>query len=137
MASGVQPFIDAIAHATCVDISIPVANGQPHIHTLGPSNSNGISSQVVKIGGGGAADGTVIKTTGVNELFPDLCADTHFVGPDGWAVISDIDDTIKVTHTTDPLGALMTTFAEIPRTTLGLQEFYQVLDAEFKSPAWF
>jgi len=55
-----------------VDISIPVATGQPHIHTLGPSNSNGISSQVVKIGGGDAANGgTVIKTTGVNKLLSE------------------------------------------------------------------
>lgn len=135
--SGVQPFIDAIAPATSVDVSIPVPNGQPHIRTLGPSNANGISSQIVLTGGGDAADGTVIKTTSVNELFPDLSADTHFAGPNGWAIISDIDDTIKVTHTTDPIGTLRTTFAEIPRTTLGLKEFYQVLDAEFKSPAWF
>ena len=88
-------------------------------------------------GGGEAADGTVIKTTSANNLFPDLSAHTRCASPDGWAIISDIDDTIKVTHTTDPIGTLKTTFADIPETTKGLPEFYQNLDVEFKNPAWF
>jgi phosphatidate phosphatase APP1 len=110
--------------------------GQPHIRTLGPSNANGISSQIVLTGGGEAANGTAVKITSVNDLFPDLAAHTRFAGPDGWAVISDIDDTIKVTHTTDPVGTLRTTFVEIPQTTEGLPEFYKVLDEQFK-PTWF
>jgi hypothetical protein len=134
---GVQPFIDAIAPARFIEVSIPYATGQPRIRTLGPSNSNGVSSQIVLTGGGEAADGTVIKTTSVDNLFPNLFAHTRFAGPDGWAIISDVDDTIKVTHTTDPIGTLKTTFAEIPKTTEGMPEFYQVLDAQFQSPAWF
>jgi phosphatidate phosphatase APP1 len=134
---GVQPFIDAIAPARFIEVSIPCAADQPHTHTLGPSNANGISSQIVLTGGGEAADGTVIKITSVDNLFPSLSAHTRFAGPDGWAIISDVDDTIKVTHTTDPIGTLKTTFAEIPKTTEGMPEFYQVLDAQFQSPAWF
>lgn len=137
MAPGVQPFVDAIAPARYIDVSIPNAKGQPHICRLSASNANGISNQIVLTGGGDATDGTTIKTTSANDLFPDLSAQTRFAGPDGWAIISDIDDTIKVTHTTDPIGTLKTTFAEAPETTPGLQEFYEVLDAQFHSPAWF
>lgn len=89
------------------------------------------------IGGDDTADGTVITTTSVNDLFPSLSAHTRFAGPDGWAIISDIDDTIKVTHTTDPIGTLRTTFADIPKATEGLPEFYHVLDTQFENPAWF
>ena len=137
MAPGIQPFVDAIAPARSTDVSIPGDNGKPLTRTLGPSNANGISSQIVLTGGGEAADGTAVKTTSVNNLFPDLSANTRFAGPDGWAIISDIDDTIKITHTTDPIGILRTTFAEIPETTMGMKEFYQALNAQFESPAWF
>ena len=88
-------------------------------------------------GGEEAADGAIIKITSVDDLFPDLSGHTHYAHPDGWAVISDIDDTIKITHTTDPVGTLKTTFAEVPQTTEGLPEFYQLLEAHFKNPAWF
>ena len=134
---GVQPFIDAIAPATYIDVSIPSTAGQPHIHKLGPSNANGISNQIVLTGDGDAIDGTVIKITSANNLFPNLSAHTRFANSGGWAIISDIDDTIKVTHTTDPIGTLKTTFAEIPKTTDGLPKFYQVLHEQFKNPAWF
>jgi hypothetical protein len=133
----VQPLIDAIAPAIYTDVSLPSTTSQLHIHRLGPSNANGISSQIVLTGDEDAIDGTVIKTTSTNNLFPNLSAHTHFSDPDGWAIISDIDDTIKVTHTTDPIGTLKTTFAEIPKTTEGLPEFYQVLHEQFKNPAWF
>jgi hypothetical protein len=133
----VQPLIDAIAPATYIDVSIPSTTSQPHIHRLGPSNANGISSQIVLTGGGDAIGGTVIRTTSANNLFPNLSAHTRFASPGGWAIISDIDDTIKVTHTTDPIGTLKTTFAEIPKTTDGLPEFYQVLHEQFKNPDWF
>ena len=134
---GVQPFVDAIAPARFVDVFIPGSNSQPKTPTLGPSNANGIASQIVLTGGGEVADGTIIKNTSVDNLFSDLFAHTHYANPDGWAVISDIDDTIKITHTTDPVGTLRTTFAEIPQTTQGVPEFYKLLEEQFNSPAWF
>ena len=95
-----QPLIDAIAPATYTNVSLLSTTGQPHIHRLGPSNANGISSQPVWTGDRDANDGTVIKTTSANNLFPNLSAHTHFANPGGWAIISDIDDTIKVTNKT-------------------------------------
>ena len=52
-------------------------------------------------------------------------------------IISDIDDTIKITQTVDPLGILKTTFAEEPKTTSGMPEFYKILNEQFQNPAWF
>ena len=61
---------------------------------------------------------------------------TRFAAPDGWLVISDIDDTIKVTQTTDATGILQTTFADEPQPTQGMPEFYQHVHAEL-NPTWF
>lgn len=86
--SGLLPFVEAIAPATSIDVSIPCTTGEPHIRTLGPANSNGIASQVVLTGGGYKADGSVIRTTSVDNLLPTFSGHTRFAGPEGWAIIS-------------------------------------------------
>ncbi|ETI24932.1 hypothetical protein G647_04302 [Cladophialophora carrionii CBS 160.54] len=133
-----RPFIMAIAPARTVDISIPcpTPNGTPHKRLLGPSNANGISSQSLLTGGADDADGKTVICTSEGNVFPDLKGDTRFAGPEGWGVISDID-TIKVTMTTAPTGILQSTFADVPVTTSGMEEFYKVLDESLKKPAWF
>src|SRR5277367_1269252 len=137
MLIGVLPFVSAIAPAHYVEIQIPCAGARPHIRRLGPSNPNGISSQIELTGGSADSDGTLVETTSVDGLFPDLSNHIRFAGPEGWAVISDIDDTIKITQTPDAIGILKTTFAEIPKTTEGMPEFYKILDEQFKQPPWF
>jgi hypothetical protein len=133
----IRPFVQAIAPARTVEITVPCPDvvGSPHKRTLGPSNSNGISSQLLLTGGTDAADGKHVTCS--SEQFPDIKNTLHFAGVDGWAVLSDIDDTIKKTMTPDPLGILRTTFTEIPQTTPGMPGFYKVLHEQFKNPAWF
>lgn len=133
------PFIMAIAPARTLEIRIPcpALEDISHKRLLGPSNPNGISSQTILTGAADDADGKTVVCTNEGNLFPDLKSNTRYVGPDGWAVISDIDDTIKVTQTSHPTGILQTTFADIPKTTLGMPEFYKVLEESFKSPPWF
>lgn len=109
----------------------------PHRRTLGPSNANGISSQIVLTGGMESSDGKTVTCTSVDKLFPDLSGQTRFAAPDGWGIISDIDDTIKITQTSTPIGILETTFASVPKTTEGLPEFYKILDDQFQKPAFF
>jgi Uncharacterized conserved protein (DUF2183) len=134
IAERVQPFIDQIAPAKTVEITIPQATGEPLKKLLGPSNANGISSQIELMGGNNKSDGTNIQFSA--PAF-DVVAHTHYAGPEGWGVISDVDDTIKKTQTTNPVGILKTTFADEPKPIPGMCELYKVIHDQFKNPAWF
>jgi hypothetical protein len=137
-----EPFIHAVAAARSVDVTLPIrdqSDGQAHSHvlSLGPSDNNGISSQVFPTGGDDSLDGRTITVTSVGDEFPLCKARMRFAGPEGWGIISDIDDTIKITQTVDPTGILKTTFAEEPKTTSGMPEFYKILNEQFENPVWF
>ena len=134
IAERIQPFIDSIAPAKTVEISIPQPTGEPLKKILGPSNANGVSSQIELTGGNNKSDGTNIKFTA--PAF-GVTAHTHFAGPEGWAVISDVDDTIKTTQTTNPIGILKTTFADEPQAVTGMAELYKIIHDQFDNPAWF
>jgi phosphatidate phosphatase APP1 len=49
---------------------------------------------------------------------------TEYTEPEGWAVVSDIDDTIKITMTSDPIGILRSTFIDTPTPVAGMPELY-------------
>lgn len=133
----IQPFVDPIAPARTLKIQIPSQPRHPPlVRTLGPSNENGISSQIELTGGSHSANGTVVDVTSEGGTFPSLVGKLRFADVDGWGVISDIDDTIKITQTPDPIGILRTTFTEVPQTTPGLPDFYRSLNEQF-SPTWF
>ncbi|OAA65620.1 actin filament organization protein app1 [Niveomyces insectorum RCEF 264] len=66
-----------------------------------------------------------------------LSSDTLFTPPTGWGVISDIDDTIKRTQTSDPLGILQTTFVDAPTPIPGMPELYARLHARMGPAAPF
>ena len=133
----IAPFVSAIAPARTIKVDIPSQAESPVLRTLGPSNSNGISSQIELTGGRDDLDGRVVEVHSHDGVFPSLVSKLRFAKPEGWGIISDIDDTIKITQTPDPIGTLRTTFAEIPKTTPGLPEFYKVLQDQFQNPAWF
>ncbi|TDZ39482.1 Phosphatidate phosphatase APP1 [Colletotrichum spinosum] len=105
---------------------------------LGPSASNGISTDTLKIPDQTA--GTTVTssaavprgTTGLLEM------KTFFAAPEGWAVISDVDDTIKLTQTSDPIGILRETFVNEPTPIEGMPELYHNIKAllPHESP-WF
>ena len=60
---------------------------------------------------------------------------THFVEPTGWAIISDIDDTIKITQTPSPLGILHNTFCvERALPVQGMPELYAELKTKLQDP---
>ncbi|TRX91060.1 hypothetical protein FHL15_008042 [Xylaria flabelliformis] len=105
---------------------------------LGPSGYNGISSEIKTLPSGN--DGNLVPTfarvpKGANGL---LEMRTFFADAEGWGVISDIDDTIKVTQTSDPIGILRTTFIDTPEPTPGMPELYEHIHSLIKpSSAWF
>ena len=84
-----RPFVWGIAPARSVDVSIPSTDGSPHKRTLGPSDGNGISSQLLLAGGTEASDGQTLHVT--SDLFSNIKNNMRFAGPEGWAILSDID----------------------------------------------
>lgn len=130
-----RPFVQGIAPARTVDVTIPAPDGASHTRTLGPSDPNGISSQILLTGGRDDADGKTVTCTAAS--FPNVRNKMRYTGPEGWAIISDIDDTIKSTMTPDPLGVLKSTFVDEPKVVRGTPELYNAMDAQFHRPAWF
>ena len=134
MADRLQPFVDAIAPARFVTLEIPVPSGNVHTRKLRPTEKNGISTQTVLTGGRHITDGTVVHPW-IRGWGSDISMNTVFAGPEGWAIISDVDDTIKYTQTSDPIGILRTTFAEEPEPIRGMPELYRHIDRQL-APAW-
>jgi phosphatidate phosphatase APP1 len=125
-----QPFLDSVVPARTVSVNI---NGQTR--KLGPSNSDGISSELVRLSGSyKPGDAVEPKLVGIDSETP---AQTFFAAETGWAVISDIDDTIKRTMTANAIGILKTTFVETPEPIEGMPEFYQHMKETLDNPPFW
>ncbi|KAK4096703.1 hypothetical protein N658DRAFT_480175 [Parathielavia hyrcaniae] len=92
---------------------------------LGPGGRNGISSDVKRIPK--APGGSLVTTTAnvPKGVVGMLKMQTFFAEPEGWAVISDVDDTIKITQTSDPVGILKSTFVSEATPVRGMPELYR------------
>ncbi|EWC43781.1 hypothetical protein DRE_07346 [Drechslerella stenobrocha 248] len=109
---------------------------------LPPSGSSGISAKELPIPFTSTPPepSSIVK---LSALLPPgfktgpIETDMKLVEPEGWAVISDIDDTVKVTHTLSFKDLLLHTFAEPPCPTPGFPDFYKHLDQVLDQPAWF
>ncbi|EPE08553.1 actin filament organization protein app1 [Ophiostoma piceae UAMH 11346] len=103
-----------------------------------PGGRNGLSSDVRDLPD--SRPGAIVPTRaqvprGASGL---LKMHTFFSAPGaGWGVISDIDDTIKRTQTSDPIGILETTFVEEPTPIKGMPELYKHLKAALGGGAPF
>ncbi|KAJ5477095.1 hypothetical protein N7539_007239 [Penicillium diatomitis] len=131
----VQPFLNQISPGRTLKLQIPV-DGETQSHALGDSDENGIISQTVDLGALGVADGATIRPAAQGFTEPTAVMETRFAAPEGWMVISDIDDTIKRTMTRDPTGILRTTFAEEPVAIAGMPDLYRQIQKDL-DPTWF
>uniref|UniRef100_A0A8H7NLX6 Phosphatidate phosphatase APP1 catalytic domain-containing protein n=1 Tax=Bionectria ochroleuca TaxID=29856 RepID=A0A8H7NLX6_BIOOC len=119
-------------------VRIVKLENQGKVVKMTPTNINGISTEVLKVPSADA--GRIIKTSavvprGANGL---LEAKTVYAGPEGWGIISDIDDTIKVTLTSDPTGIVETTFADEPTPVSGMPELYAQIKSHLpEDTPWF
>jgi hypothetical protein len=131
-----QPFLDAVSPSRTLTLQIPISRPLQS-HSLGPSDRNGIVSQSVEMGHIHLPmeDGAVIRPR-LQDFDEPVSMNTTFAVPDGWLIISDIDDTIKRTLTLDPTGVIQTTFADIPQPIAGMPDLYEYLDSELV-PVWF
>ncbi|EEQ87895.1 uncharacterized protein BDCG_03015 [Blastomyces dermatitidis ER-3] len=135
MTERVQPFVDSIAPARSISLDIPLTRHTIVKRKLNPSNSHGIISQIVRIGGSDIVDGTVTHPS-LRHWDHKVSMDTEFASSTGWLMISDVDDTVKYTQTSDAIGILRTTFVEEPRSITGMPRLYKYIEKELK-PTWF
>jgi hypothetical protein len=130
VAKRLEPFADQILPAHAVEIDLL---GTPV--RLGPSGRDGISSDELAIPGSDYKDGHIATATAVSaEATP---FNITFAKPKGWAVLSDVDDTIKKTLTSSPIGILRTTFAEEPEPVKGMPELYKHIAEKLNNPPFF
>ncbi|KAF7554189.1 hypothetical protein G7046_g6887 [Stylonectria norvegica] len=105
---------------------------------LGPTSVNGITTNVLQVSRddkGALIPAKARVPAGVKGI---LDMHTYYAGPEGWAIISDIDDTIKVTLTSDPLGILRSTFVDEPTPIPGMPELYSEIKSFLPSDTpWF
>lgn len=132
IAKRIEPLLDSVVPAhTC-----QIALGGDQVVRLGPSDRDGISSDIVTFNDA-YKDGQTItsKAVGIESATP---LTTTFADTSGWAVISDIDDTIKITMTASPVGILQTTFVDEPAPVAGMPELYaHIKKALDIPPFWY
>jgi Uncharacterized conserved protein (DUF2183) len=133
VASRLLPFMDSILPAHTAVLKL---KGQRY--QLGPSSTEGISTNLIrfkyKAHDGDTATPTLVRMKHQLPLVPV----TVFAEPDGWAVISDVDDTIKRTMTGNAIGVLRSTFVDAPQAIAGMPDFYRHLDELFgRPPFWY
>jgi len=102
---------------------------------LGPSSSDGISSDVIQLKGQ-YQPGQAIKPQLVN-IVSETPAVTHFADATGWAIMSDVDDTIKKTLTASAMGILKTTFIDEPEPVAGMPELYAHMKQVLNNPPFW
>ncbi|THV84492.1 hypothetical protein D6D29_03105 [Aureobasidium pullulans] len=129
-----EPFLNPILPRHTIRVNI----GDVEIQTLGPSTSSGISSDLLRLHFDAPA-GTQLTTTA--DIDSPLCwtvpGRTVLAEPSGWGVISDIDDTIKITGTLSPVAVLKSTFIDTPTPVAGMPELYTDLVKLLADPIFF
>lgn len=135
-----EPFLNTILPNRTARILINNEEEQ----TIGPSSYQGISSQNLQLHfepPPSPAEGQVLPVqTRPSDLPPPFgpSSNTVFAEEEGWGIISDIDDTIKITQTPSLTGILQTTFATAkPQPVAGMPELYQHFQQTLNAPPFF
>jgi hypothetical protein len=135
MEERLYPFLYRVAPARIVNLELPSKDGPGQKHQLGPTNGDGILSQILQPSVGlEVADGSVIRPY-LPGWDRKVSMNMTFADSDGWLIISDIDDSIKYTQTSEAVGILRTTFAEEPKPIEGMPDFYRHIQTQLR-PAW-
>lgn len=130
----IQPFLDTVLPNRTLRISIDGKEQQ----TLGPSSYSGTSRSLYQLCCTPSVPG-LLKSTPVDLPSPfGMSGNTIVADETGWGVISDIDDTIKVTMTPSALGILHSTFVvENPEPIAGMPELYGHMASVLQHPPYF
>ncbi|CAE6471178.1 unnamed protein product [Rhizoctonia solani] len=102
----------------------------------GPSSGNGISADLRWVQGRGTREVVwKVLTSPEDERVFEMR--TFVPGDSGWVVVSDVDDTIKVSQVNNRIALLRHTFVSDPSAVPGMPELYTSLNAQLNNPAWF
>ncbi len=100
---------------------------------IGPTAANGHAQTVVRIPTDKVAEGatwlTVELAPGQDALHRTFPGRVHLVPPRGVSVISDIDDTIKMSHVSDRQALIEAAFAKPYQPVEGMSALYQAWEA--------
>lgn len=134
----VQPFLDTVLPNRTLRIQIAGKSNCKEQQTLGPSSYSGISQALYQLCCTPSVPST-LKSNAVNLPPPFGIPGTTVVADEtGWGIISDIDDTIKVTMTPSTLGILHSTFVvENPEPIAGMPELYAHMAETLQVPPFF
>ncbi|EKG12683.1 protein of unknown function DUF2183 [Macrophomina phaseolina MS6] len=130
IAKRLEPWMDAVLPSHTVRINI----GGMHIEMLGPSDRSGVSKTLIRTKGR-HDDGERVTSHAI--AIDTRHMTTTFAEPQGWAVISDVDDTIKITQTPSPSGILRSTFVDEPTPVPGMPELYSHIHKAFGNPPFW
>jgi hypothetical protein len=143
----ITPFIRPIGAHLTVDAVYELNAGQAgqltQLH-LGPSDLNGISSQVLTLPvvdpatglppaaaatGGPLRFKVLAKETGSDQKMTSMyeIGNTYLAEDGGWGVISDLDDTVKISCVNNHHLLMQNTFVNVPQHSHGLPELYQAI----------
>ena len=138
----VLPFFREVVEGRSVDVQLKRSDSARAEdgaaiaeHTIGPSNDDGVARDEVGLSGT-FQDGSIAHAR-CKDLTKHLPAYTTFAAPEGWAVVSDIDDTIKVTLTDHVSGVLKTTFLDEPEAIKGMPELYWHMNDVLENPPFW
>jgi hypothetical protein len=132
VAERLRPFLEAVLPAHTAQYEI-----DSQTFKLGPSSTEGLTSDIITFKSKDKIKGGVPLSPSLVGMAPEYPT-TMFTAEDyGWAVISDIDDTIKKTLTSTALGVLKTTFVDDPEPIAGMPELYQHIIQEFDNPPFW
>jgi hypothetical protein len=148
------PFLRSIASNMTADAAYEPHDGGDSVGPLhlGPSDGNGISSQMVTLatahlepdrGPTTAHNPLTLKVSAKQaesaaqqSLTSGLESGCTYLAQDGgWAVISDIDDTVKISCVNDRKKLLENTFVNQPQHTDGMPELYQAIRSAVSTEA--
>ena len=145
VAERVELFLNAIQPARTVEIQVNRGSGGSMV--LGPAGTNGISSNVLpfptphhRYRNAQLVPSSAVLPAGYGHGklngFENMT--TVFADPTGWGVISDIDDTIKITHVLSHIEILKHTFALPALPVEGMPDFFRnFLHPTLHNPVWF
>ncbi|KAL9067563.1 MAG: hypothetical protein Q9157_006767 [Trypethelium eluteriae] len=132
-----EPFLDTVLPNHLVRISVH----KTEEHTLGASSYQGISAQILPLHFDPQPPPITSQPFASSPIVPPtagISSTTVLAEPEGWAIISDIDDTIKITQTPSRIGILHTTFAEpTPQAVEGMPALYAHMKTALQEPAFF
>lgn len=127
-------YVVAPNRSLSIDMPLPGGTAWRRFH-LGPTDRDGVLRQTIAIPDIQITNSSTVITSELTGSDGEVCMQTRFASPNGWLVISDIDDSIKITLTSEAVGILQSTFVADPRPILGMPELYRRIDNDF-NPTW-